>query len=500
MATINGTAGNDSWLVTNPGSIALDGLAGVDTVNFGTSFPSDYEITLAADGAVHVDSVSGASQQLHATLYNIETLQFDSKRQSIDLRTYFNDSLPPTAVITDSISGVATGPVSYTLVFSKAVTGLAAADFSVSGGSVIAVSGSGSSYSVVVQPTANAEGSISLSLNAGAVLDATGNANVATTAAAQTFDTLAPRIVASTPAAQATNVPTSGALLFDFNESVRVTGGNLVLRDSLGNQIDAWSVTGSAVQVSGSRLTLAPTTAFPAATTLSLEFSLGLLFDFAGNAMAATKLSFTTAVAAPVQKTGTTGNDVFQIGSGQFAVDGLAGIDQVVLSPVRSVFALAKTTSGFTLASTDGKTGVTLASVERLQFADSKLALDLTGNAGTVAKTLGAVFGKASVTNAEYAGIGLQLLDSGTTYEALMKLALDVRLGVGASNGAVVDLLYTNVVGVAPAADVKASFVALLDNKTYTPATLGMLAADTDLNLANIDLVGLSLQGLPYSG
>lgn len=498
MATIFGTTRNDSWLVINPGNFVIDGLGGVDTVNLGTSFPSDYDITLGADGAVHVDSVSGASQQLHATLYNIELLQFDSQRQSIDLRTYFETQSPPTGTLTDSTSGIATGPVSYTLAFSKAVAGLEAGDFSVSGGSVIAVSGSGSSYSVVVQPSPNAEGSIALSLPAGTVLDSSGNPNPLITAAAQTFDTLAPRIVSS-PATLTGTVPTTGPLVFDFSEAVRVTAGNLLLKDAGGATVATWSVTSSMVAVSGSRVTITPTAALPAGSTLTLEFSLGLLYDLAGNPMAATKLSFNTTVAIE-QKTGTAGNDVFQLGSGQFAVDGLAGVDQVVLGSQRSTFALTKAGSGFMLTTSDGKTGVALTSVERLQFADAKLALDLAGNAGIVAKTLGAVFGKDSVSNAEYAGIGLQLLDTGTSYEALMKLALDVRLGAGASNGAVVDLLYTNVVGVAPTADAKAGFVALLDNKTYTPATLGMLAADTDLNLANIDFTGLSQQGLPYIG
>jgi hypothetical protein len=61
MATIMGTANNDSWTVVQAGTFTLDGLSGVDTLNLGTSKQSDYVIAQQSDGAVTVDSVSGAS-------------------------------------------------------------------------------------------------------------------------------------------------------------------------------------------------------------------------------------------------------------------------------------------------------------------------------------------------------------------------------------------------------------------------------------------------------
>jgi hypothetical protein len=181
---------------------------------------------------------------------------------------------------------------------------------------------------------------------------------------------------------------------------------------------------------------------------------------------------------------------------GAYAVDGGGGLDQAVVPGARAGYTIAAAGSGYTLASAD--LTASLANVERVGVGDQKLALDLAGNAGLVARTLGAVFGRASVNDAAYAGIGLQLVDSGTSYTALMQLALDAKLGAGASHVAVVDLLYTNVVGSAPSAEARAFYVALLDNGTYTPAILGTIAADTELNLANIDLVGLTQHGLVY--
>lgn len=61
-----------------------------------------------------------------------------------------------------------------------------------------------------------------------------------------------------------------------------------------------------------------------------------------------------------------------------------------------------------------------------------------------------------------------------------------------------VDLLYTHVVGAAPDALTRKSFTDLLDNGVYSVASLGVLAANTDLNKTNVDLVGLAKTGLAY--
>lgn len=125
------------------------------------------------------------------------------------------------------------------------------------------------------------------------------------------------------------------------------------------------------------------------------------------------------------------------------------------------------------------------------------LAFDLAGHAGTVAKILGAVFGKAAVANAAYAGIGLSLADSGMPADALFSLALDAALGTSRSDATVVDLLYTNVVGQPPGA-ARAPFVSLLESGQATQVSLGWMAANHDMNLANIDYTGLARTGLEY--
>ena len=140
-------------------------------------------------------------------------------------------------------------------------------------------------------------------------------------------------------------------------------------------------------------------------------------------------------------------------------------------------------------------TSVFTSGIERLKFTDKSLAVDISGNAGTTAKILGAVFGKESVSNKSYVGIGLSFLDAGWTYDNLAGLALDAA---GAkTNDQIVSLLWTNVIGTKPTAADKQPFIALLENG-MTAGALAHLAADTAFNTTNINLVGLAQTGIEY--
>ena len=83
MATVVGDDGNNTWTVINPSTFTLDGKGGIDTLNLGTSLRSSYTITKAADGSIHVDTLSGASGELHATLLNRAARQMRQKRPGV---------------------------------------------------------------------------------------------------------------------------------------------------------------------------------------------------------------------------------------------------------------------------------------------------------------------------------------------------------------------------------------------------------------------------------
>jgi hypothetical protein len=175
---------------------------------------------------------------------------------------------------------------------------------------------------------------------------------------------------------------------------------------------------------------------------------------------------------------------------------GGTGVDTVNFAGNASGYTVQISSAGTTVR--DGTASDALNSIERLRFADKGLALDVSGNAGKAAKVIGAVFGKTAVANKEYMGIGLSLLDGGMTYEALAQLALNAKLGAGASHTAVVNLLFANVVGTAPDASALALYKGLLDSGTLSQGQLGVAAADHPLLQTAINLTGLAATGIEY--
>ncbi|MHB1121627.1 MAG: M10 family metallopeptidase C-terminal domain-containing protein [Ramlibacter sp.] len=195
--------------------------------------------------------------------------------------------------------------------------------------------------------------------------------------------------------------------------------------------------------------------------------------------------------------TGNDANNVFVLGPGSNVADGGAGIDLVQYAGNRAGYQGAGTGGG--LQVTGNGVSDTLSNIERLAFADSKLALDVGGNAGTAAKILGAVF-DAPIIRSEPGSVGLALakVDAGMSYTDLLALALDIRLGTARTDQEVVELLYTNIAGVAPSAEQAAPYLAQLDSSAVKQAGLAVFAAETAENTAQIDLVGLAQTGLIY--
>lgn len=189
-------------------------------------------------------------------------------------------------------------------------------------------------------------------------------------------------------------------------------------------------------------------------------------------------------------------NDTFKGQPGTDLIDGGLGTDTVVYSGPLEQYTVNKSGNRYIVSEPTGSDDTDyLTNIERLKFSDKSIAIDLDGNAGTTAKILGAVFGKDSVSNKNYVGIGLHFLDAGWTYDNLAGLALDAA---GAkTNDQIVSLLWTNVIGTKPAAADKQPFIALLENG-MTAGALAHLAADTSFNSTNINLVGLAQTGIEY--
>ena len=194
--------------------------------------------------------------------------------------------------------------------------------------------------------------------------------------------------------------------------------------------------------------------------------------------------------------------NVFTPGEGNDQIDGGAGIDTVIISGKRSEFdlSLSEFSGLWVLSSRDGVSGVdTLSRVERIQFSDRNVALDLDANAGKAARMLATVFGKPTLQNLSYAGVAIDLFDQGLSMDQVAQLAIQVRLGANPKSGELVTLLWKNVMGTEIDAKNLAELSGLLDSKALSPAQLTSIAAEHDLTGQTIDLIGLTKTGWEFS-
>jgi len=105
---------------------------------------------------------------------------------------------------------------------------------------------------------------------------------------------------------------------------------------------------------------------------------------------------------------------------------GGAGLNNIVYPKGSTEYAITYKSAGvLNVLPSKATTADYLQNVQRLNFTDKSIAYDTTANAGTVAKVLGAVFGKTAVTNKTFVGIGLSYIDKGMSYSDLAALALN---------------------------------------------------------------------------
>lgn len=196
-------------------------------------------------------------------------------------------------------------------------------------------------------------------------------------------------------------------------------------------------------------------------------------------------------------------NNFFYISVGGDTYHGGSGIDTINALTnksfwVSSATKYTKLSNGNIQISNFGSTNITLDSVERLKFADSSIAFDIDGNAGKVAKVLGAVFGKTALTNKEYVGIGLSFLDAGMDYKNLLDLALTAKLGQNYTSEAEIKLLYSNVFNLTPGTSTLDILKGLVDNGYCSKSELAYIISETSSNQTNVNLIGLAQSGIEY--
>ncbi|WP_428001218.1 DUF4347 domain-containing protein [Acidovorax sp.] len=199
-----------------------------------------------------------------------------------------------------------------------------------------------------------------------------------------------------------------------------------------------------------------------------------------------------------VTVTGNAGNNTISptLGLARY-VEGGAGTDTVVIpATLGQTHVQANGNGNYTLQRLTDGAMLDVTQVERVTFSDTKLALDLAGNAGQAAKLLGALGGPALLTNKGVVGEVIRLLDAGATSQTIAGIGLQA-LGVQTPNQ-VAQLLWTNVVGRAGTqAELKLITDLMASGVSFNEVVV--MAANLDATAVRIDLVGLTNKGLEFA-
>ena len=426
---ITGTSGNDK-LEGDGGNDMIDGGAGIDTAVF-RGVLSNYTFSALSGGNLQVTSKDGIDGV--DTLHSIEFLQFgDQTVSSADVVNV--DTTPPAAptlAVTKNANGYAAGS-------NPAVTGAAEAN------STIKVYASDNT--LVGTTTADASGVWSLTTSK-AFPDGTGYSIYATATDAAGNTSAASSAVTFNIDAHAPVAPTASFTQSDNQVAFTGTGeaGTTIYLTRVGDFIDIattkvgadgnWSITTSPLP-NGS-YTIRPVSE-----------------DLAGNAKSALADS-TFTVSSTANLVGTAGKDTLTATAGNNAIDGQDGIDTVVYAGPRANYTVAKETWGYGVTDKVGNGGHdAVINVERLQFDDTGVALDINGSAGQAYRLYQAALDRP----AESAGLGYWIyqLDRGLSLDDMVQDIINTqpefiqKYGSNPTDAQFVNLLYANVLHRSP--------------------------------------------------
>jgi hypothetical protein len=428
--------GADDKLEGDGGNDMIDGGAGNDTAVF-RGVRSNYTFSVLANGDLQVTSKDGSDGV--DTLHSIEVLQFadGTSVKSADVAADTTPPAAPTLAVTKNANGYATTGST------PAVTGAAEAN------STIKVY---TSENVLVGTTkADANGVWSLTTQpfsdgTGYKVYATATDAAGNTSAASSLVTF--NIDAHEPVRPTLNLQyTPGSNIATFSGTGEAGTHIDVVR--AGATVDDYVFIASATVGSDSNWSVT-TSPLPNGTYQVNVVS----SDLADNSTASLN-NVTFTVANSTNLTGTAANDKLTAPAGSNAIDGQGGIDTVVYAGPRANYTVAKETWGYGVTDKVGNGGHdAVINVERLQFSDGAVALDINGSAGQAYRLYQAALDRP----AESAGLGFWIyqLDRGLSLDDMVQDIINTqpefikKYGANPTDAEFVNLLYANVLHRAP--------------------------------------------------
>jgi len=200
---------------------------------------------------------------------------------------------------------------------------------------------------------------------------------------------------------------------------------------------------------------------------------------------------------------GTSANESFTSGSGNDTIDGGGGTDTVIFTGNRADHTVTKTATGWTVSSTaDGTDTVT--NVERLKFADSTFALDVSGTAGQAYRIYQAAFNRAPDSSG--LGFWISAMDQGYSLNAVAQGFVDspefkTLYGTSPTNAQIVSKMYDNVLHRTPDQGGYDFWLGVLNRGDATVAqVLAGMGESAENQAALVGVIGNGFSFIPSGG
>jgi serralysin len=476
--TLIGTAANDKFQ-GNGGNDMIDGGAGTDTVTFRND-RSDYTFSLLGNGDLQASSVDGSDGT--SILRSIEMLQFGSA-SAISAAVVTADTTPPLApllTVAKNTNGYASGAT-------PTVTGSGEA------GATIKIYTAGNVQVGTATVDANGLWTTKLSAYANGLnyqvyavaTDAAGNVSEHSSVATFNIDATPP------------SVPTVKQFFIDGGNQAAYSGtGEAGTEIQLLRLSDLTDIAHATVGSNGKWSVI--TSAMPEGQYDVRAVSV----DVAGNATSSSETVSLT-VYSNMNVSGTNGNDkLVAPGADNNAIDGRDGLDTVVYAGGRAGYTVAKEVWGFGVIDKVGNGGHdAVINVERLQFDDGAIALDIDGNAGQIYRLYQAVLDRP----AEEAGLGywISRMDKGDkladlAYEFSLTPEYREKFGANSSNDEFVTKLYNNTLHRDPDADGFKFWLDALDSGTSRQTVMVNFSESIENQAQVIGSIQNGMKYVPY--
>jgi len=195
-------------------------------------------------------------------------------------------------------------------------------------------------------------------------------------------------------------------------------------------------------------------------------------------------------------------NDTIKGQPGTDFFDGGLGIDTVVYNGPQERYSITKSGNRYVVSEPTGSDDTDyLSNIERIQFSNGKVALDLGGNAGQAARLIGALLGPSFIKDKALAGVVIGLIDQDYSIESIANLGLNtsfyLALAGSTKHEDFVNHVFRNVVGRPPEANEQKTYVDMLNAGT-SQAALAVMAAGTEFTASQIGLTGLTSHGWDF--